>query len=392
MFVRRHVRAPTIEPDMHVLEPYEYHVDTSELVQMLHEGHYGVELDDEAWDRLITWIDLNTPRYGTWLANVGAKRMGNTVERRRDLMKRYAGIDGIVEATEYRETVPTSAPLQTTPQTTVAAKPQETTILSVSWPHDSSSVDAESRTRSVSLADGSELKLVRIPAGVLRHGDREVRIERAFWMGQCEVTNRQYAMYDPNHDSRLEPLDFLHFDPDRRGSPLNGATQPAVKVTWENATEYCRRLSRETGLRFELPSEAQWQWAARAGTETPLWYGQIDAPFAARENLADAKFHKSIAGSVVSWKPAILDQDDGYRVSAPTGSFRPNPWGLFDMHGNVAEWTASEYTQDTSPPKRTVCGGAWSDRPQRATADMRRGYYEFQKVFNVGFRVVLRDE
>ena len=73
------------------------------------------------------------------------------------------------------------------------------------------------------------------------------------------------------------------------------------------------------------------------------------------------------------------------------GSFEPNPWGLHDMHGNVAEWTASDYDKNTSNLK-TVRGGSWRDRPKYATAATRDGYFPFQKVFNVGFRMVLNDE
>ena len=412
MFLRRHVRTPTIEPDMHVLEPYEYHADTSELVRMLRDGHYGVELDGEAWDRLITWIDLNTPRYGSWTANVGRQRVGNSPQRRRDLMKRYAGIDGIVEdadaeaadAQEARakSVVDRAAVLESIP--TEVASSGQVKVLDVS-----STDDAVRRTKSVLLKDGSELKFVRIPAGTFQSAGSqsagsqsagsEIRIEKPFWMAQCEITNRQYALYDPSHDSRLEPLDFLHFDPQRRGSPLNDPQQPAVKISWEKAVGYCGWLSEETGHRFDLPTEAEWEWACRAGTETPLWYGRIEAPFAARENLADACFHESISGSVEPWKPAIVSQNDGYRVSAPVGSFQPNPWGLYDMHGNVAEWTASEYVPSSeasstmvSSAMRTARGGSWSDRPKWAAAEMRRGYRDFQKVYNVGFRVVLRDD
>jgi formylglycine-generating enzyme required for sulfatase activity len=389
VFVRRHVRTPTIEPDIHVLEPFEYHADTTELVRMLRTGHYGVELDPESWDRLITWIDLNTPRYGSWTANVGRRRMGNSVNRRRELMTRYAGIAGIVEDPDAEETVPTQDPVETTAAQSSAPQPRKVKILDVSSP-DEVGPDA----RSVPLEDGSKLKLVRIPPGAFRSGTSVVRIEKPYWMSQCEITNRQYAMYDPDHDSRLEPLDFLHFDPVRRRSPLNGPDQPVVKISWDSAVAYCRWLWHETGLRFDLPTEEEWEWACRAGTETSLWYGDVETAFAACENLADAQFHASISGSVVPWRPAIVQQDDGHRVSAPVGSFRPNPWGLYDMHGNVAEWTASEYCplSDSLFSERTVRGGAWSDRPKWATSEVRWKYREFRQVYNVGFRVVLRNE
>jgi formylglycine-generating enzyme required for sulfatase activity len=325
--------------------------------------------------------------------------VGNSPERRRDLMKRYAGIDGIVEdpdaeAADARKAraksvVERTAVLESTP--TEVASFRQVKVLDVSLTD-----GAVPSTKSVLLEDGSALKLVRIPAGTFQSGGSEIRIEKPFWMAQCEITNRQYALYDPSHDSRLEPLDFLHFDPQRRGSRLNDPEQPAVKISWEKAVAYCGWLCEETGHRFDLPTEAEWEWACRAGTETPLWYGQIEAPFAACENLADARFHESISGAVEPWKPAIVSQNDGYRVSAPVGSFQPNPWGLYDMHGNVAEWTASEYVPSpeaaTATATRTARGGSWSDRPQWAAAEMRRGYREYQKVYNVGFRVVLRND
>ena len=94
--LHRYVRRPGIESDYHMLEPMEYHADTTQLIQMLKKGHHNVKLDDEAWDRLITWIDLNCPYHGTWgeeLDDPGRQR-----ERRRELLKLYGGIDVDPEA------------------------------------------------------------------------------------------------------------------------------------------------------------------------------------------------------------------------------------------------------------------------------------------------------
>lgn len=76
-------------------------------------------------------------------------------------------------------------------------------------------------------------------------------------------------------------------------------------------------------------------------------------------------------------------------ISATPGSYQPNAWGLFDMHGNVAEWTASDY--DANSTQKVVRGGSWRDRPHRARSGARLGYPTWQKVFNVGFRVVCEE-
>jgi len=389
MFLRHMVRTPTMEPDMHICEPYEFHVDTTELARMLHTGHYGVKLDAESWDRIITWIDLNTPRYGSWTENVGRARMGNTVQRRRDLMRRYAGIDGIDENpdelvgevwNENAEAPGASA------MSTEAKLP----VVKILTPVPGSS---QAAVRVVDLGDGQTLQLVRIPAGAFRSGTEKIEITEPFWMAKTEISNQQYAMFAPRHDSRLEPGDFLHFDPVRRGRPLTGPDQPVVKVSWGRAVEYCRWLSAKTGLDVHLPSEAQWEWACRAGSEAPFWYGDRSADFTGYANLADAQLRATKKSKRFGWRPAIANLDDGYRVSAPVGSFEANPWGLCDMHGNVAEWTASVYEPGTdgTAAKRAIRGGAWSDRPKWAGAECRWGYPEFQKVYNVGFRVVARD-
>ncbi|MEE8450438.1 MAG: SUMF1/EgtB/PvdO family nonheme iron enzyme [Thermoguttaceae bacterium] len=394
MFLRRMVRTPTMEPDMHVLEPYEYHADTTELVRMLQTGHYGVRLDDESWDRIVTWIDLNTPRQGTWTETVGRKRMAAVAERRRDLMRRYAGIDGITENPDELsdplddETL-VSVPKDEPPSIAAKATEPRQRIKMLELPPKG----FQPAVRTIALEDGNRLELVRIPAGAFLVGNSKIEIAEPFWMTRDEISNRQYAAFDPNHDSRMEPKDWLHFDPIKRGSPLNEPEQPVAKVSWSRAVEYCDWLAEKTGLDCGLPTEEQWQWACRAGTEGPLWYGDRDTPFATYANLADMQFRANTHSKKRQWRPAIVDQDDGFRVSSPVGSFEENPWGLRDMHGNVAEWTASVFQArtDETAAKRVVLGGSWSDRPRWAEAGFRWGYFEYQKVYNVGFRVIVRE-
>lgn len=393
MFLRRVIRTPTMEPDMHVCDPYEFHADTTELVRMLKTGHHDVKLDAEAWDRLITWIDLNTPFHGTWTENVGHKRMRNLVDRRQDLMKRYAGINGIVED----------------PDALVVEKPPEQQAEQMNVKEDRTPVAQDSvkivaikaratrpSTRTIELSRGVELELVRIEAGAFRKGEDLVRIREPFWMARHETTNRLYALFDAQHNSRLEPGDYLHFDPIKRGYPLNRPEQPVVKVSWEQATQFCRWLGAKTGLNVVLPTEAQWEWACRAGSSGPFWYDNAQRGFTEYDNLADLQMKRTTRyqGKRWQWRPGIVTQDDGYRVSSPVGSFKPNPWGLYDIHGNVAEWTSSTYRagSESSPTLRVIRGGSWADRPKWAGAGSRWGYREFQKVYNVGFRVIVKDE
>ncbi|MFC1760523.1 SUMF1/EgtB/PvdO family nonheme iron enzyme [Planctomycetota bacterium] len=390
MFLRRMVRTPTMEGDMHVLEPYEFHADTTELVRMLETGHHGVNLDAESWDRLITWIDLNTPFHGSWTENVGHQRMANYAERRQDLMQRYAGINGIVEdpSTLQEEKPPEQqAEEMMVVKTGIDEAPEDVTIVKMA----SKSIQGR---RILKLSERHTLPLVCIPEGVFTKGQTRVNITEPFWMATHEISNEIYALFDPHHDSRLESHDYLHFDTTKRGYPLNKARQPVVKVSWERAMTFCQWLSKQTGLDVSLPTESQWEWACRAGSTDPFWYGQGEIDFTKYDNLADGQmwYTSGYKGKRWQWRPAMDHLNDKHRVSAPVGSYQPNPWGLYDMHGNVSEWTSSPYeSADLSSTKRIICGGSWSDRPLWAGAAKRWAYREHQKVYNVGFRVMLKN-
>jgi len=267
--------------------------------------------------------------------------------------------------------------------------------------------------RTFDLGNGIKVEMVKIPAGEFVMGSfwgypdeapqRAVKVQKNYWIGKCEISNEQYAQFDPRHDSRLERGDFLHFSIRERGFPVNMATQPVCRVSWDEAKAFCGWLSAKTGAKVDLPTEAQWEYACRAGTDTPFWYGSNETNFPQYANLADKALSRIEtlgwglpSGCVPEWRPAVTNVVDGFRVSAPVGKFKPNPWGLYDMHGNVWEWTSDVYKPYTSssesdPARKTVRGGSWYDRPRRATSSSRLGYLQWQGVYNVGFRVVCEE-
>jgi len=418
----RFVRRPGLESDYHLLAPMEFHADTTQLVQMLAKGHYGVKLDAEAWDRLVTWIDLNCPYHGTWGEDVGDP--GPQRQRRRELLKRYGNVDDDPEA--IPEPDPNS--LYSGPIDPVLPDvPSDVTASNVhcpNWPFDTAEAGRRQeaagpvRQQAIDLGDGLTVQLVLIPAGEFimgsACGDRDerppkkVQIERPFWMGACEVTNRQYAQFDPQHDSHFESM--LSACHGVHGHPVNRPEQPVVRVSWVQAMAFCRWLSAKTGQRLSLPTEAQWEYACRAGTATPMHYGDLDSDFSPFANMADAKLSHLARDWYIldkpienpskydDWIPKDSRFDDRAVLSVAPGQYRPNPWGLYDMHGNVAEWTATSYpshsgradrrSTPTSDLRKVVRGGSWRDRPKRCTSSFRLSYPSYQSVYNVGFRVV----
>ncbi len=426
--LHRFVRRPGLESDYHMLMPMEFHADTTQLVQLLEKGHYGVELDDEAWDRLITWIDLNAPYHGTWTEIAGAQRVEPLAERRRELLARYANVDSDPEV-EARPSGPSGPPILPI----VPAKQTSPAVASVDcpdWPFDAAEAERRraslgvSETRRVQLAEGIAMELMLVPAGEFVLGDTRgdahaypderpatrVEIDAPFWIGRLEVTNEQYRLFDPRHDSRVESRFGMQFGV--RGFYVNHPERPVVRISWQRAMDFCAWLSETTGERFTLPTEAQWEYACRAGTDTEFSFGDRNADFSRFANLADRTLSEFVChpykkhrepypnpSKYDDWIPKDTRFDDDGFLSEEGGQWQPNAWGIADLHGNVAEWTRSLYraypyvdgdgrNDPNAPGKRVVRGGSWRDRPQRARSSFRLAYRPYQGVYNVGFRVV----
>jgi formylglycine-generating enzyme required for sulfatase activity len=174
-----------------------------------------------------------------------------------------------------------------------------------------------------------------------------VRIDKPFWISKTVITNQQFNLFDPEHDSRY--LDRRGKDHSDRGNPLNRPEQPVVRVSWERAKAFCDWLSDQSGRRYALPSEAQWEYTCRAGA----------------------------------------------------GSGRA--WGAEQMPGSVGEWTRStnrsypympgDGREDASARGRKVVRGAQGlGAPGSPRDTYRLSYHWWQGVWNVGFRIVCEDE
>ena len=419
------------EADMIVLQPYEYHANTSELTRLLKKGHYNVKLTDEEWRKIYNWIDYNVPDKGSFDAtayDVFPYRGFNQVERRIELANKYAlesGVDWKKEIADYADFLKSKgeiAPVRPERNPREEVKEEK----AAGWPFANDAIPAMMKntntTKEVELAPGVVLRFVYIPSGQFVMGSNnsglpdvypasKVEISKPFWMGEVEITNEQYNVVFPEHDSRY--VDQFWKDHVGPGYPANLPHQPLIRASYEDAMEYCRILSEKTGMQITLPTEAQWEWACRAGSDKDFWFGDLAADFSAYENLADAQLSKMAVSGVDpqpmkpedSWFPyynfipKASAVDDGNMLQTASDTYQPNPFGLYSMHGNIAEWTRSDYlpypysdnTNETSKYK-VVRGGSYIERPKFSTAYARKAYYPWQRVFNVGFRVIIEED
>jgi len=160
--------------------------------------------------------------------------------------------------------------------------------------------------------------------------------------------------------------------------------RPVIMVNWTEANDYAEWLCEQTGRIYRLPTEAEWEYAARAGTLTPFYFGQTIGPDLANYNAQ----HSYGGGPVGEYRQQTLE----------AGSFPGNAWGLHDMHGNVWEWTGSAYhrhfdgaeqrTARHSGGRRAARGGSWDDRPSSLRSARRNRFNIEDRFGTLGFRIV----
>jgi formylglycine-generating enzyme required for sulfatase activity len=233
------------------------------------------------------------------------------------------------------------------------------------------------------LGDGAILTMVKIPAGSFLMGSPESekgRFEdespqhpvslKEFYMGQTEVTQSQYQAIMGENPSKF------------RGNNL-----PVETVSWNQSQEFCQKLSTKTGRNYTLPSESQWEYACRAGTTTPFYFGETITPDLGNYD-GNSTYGNASKGS--------------YRKkTTKVGEFPPNDFGLYDMYGNVWEWcqdTWHKNYQDAPMDGSALTsrnnnahilrGGSWISLPRYCRSATREDYTPDNRLYLIGVRVV----
>jgi formylglycine-generating enzyme required for sulfatase activity len=243
------------------------------------------------------------------------------------------------------------------------------------------------------LAEGIAITMVQIPGGDFLMGSPESEKGRtddegpqhrvtlpSFFLGQSPVTQAQWKVVagwpEVERDLKQDPSTF------------KGANRPVDQVSWEEAMEFCQRLSQRTKRAFSLPSEAQWEYACRAGTTTPFAFGETLTP-----DLANYDGNYSYGTG-----PKGIYRKE----TSAVGSFPANAWGLQDMHGNVWEWCLDPWHKSYGGAPsdgtawvndaedggvRLLRGGSWNFNPRDCRSAYRCGGHQGLPFNLVGFRL-----
>jgi formylglycine-generating enzyme required for sulfatase activity len=235
---------------------------------------------------------------------------------------------------------------------------------------------AKATGSEVEVTNGVGLKLVFVPGGRFDMGPNgskhRVTLAKPFYLGATEVTLGQYRRFRPGHLVEGAAPEFNEDD------------RPTAMVSWHDARAFCDWLSglpeeKKAGRVYALPTEAQWEWAARAGTATSRHFGDTD------------KGQSDYSWFNVTYTPNPKQESNG-RGRQPVGKLRPNAWGLYDMLGNVWEWCGDRRTETATGESRepVMRGGSWRSGAFHCTAVAHDPGDPNLKGDHVGFRVACR--
>jgi len=231
--------------------------------------------------------------------------------------------------------------------------------------------DEKGKPLTLDLGGGVKLVTLKIKSGKFTMGSpasetgrqrdetqKSVTIDKDFYMGESEVTQAQWKA-------------VMSTTPWKGQSKVKeGDAYPATYVSWDDAQAFMQKLSKLTGKKVRLPSEAEWEYACRAGTTTAYSFGDSD------RNLSDYAWWGGLVGDGNA-------KNEQYAHQVKTK--KPNPWGVYDMHGNVWEWCEDRYDATS----RVLRGGSWYGSPGNCRSAYRYRRSPVNRNGNVGFRVVL---
>lgn len=224
------------------------------------------------------------------------------------------------------------------------------------------------------------ITFARIPPGRFLMGSPQSELGRESNESQHMVTVAKEFFLSVHPISQAQWKAVMETNPSR----FQGASLPVEQVSWDECAAFCKKLSEIHGKQYRLPTEAEWEYACRAGSTTPYHFGNTIT-------AAQANFDSSYTyGNGVKETPR--------RTTTPVGSFPANAWGLFDMHGNVWEWCLDWFgaypTEDIpgyrgpqAGTERVIRGGAWNQIPRRCRSSMRGSEDPRKRRKDVGFRV-----
>jgi formylglycine-generating enzyme required for sulfatase activity len=232
------------------------------------------------------------------------------------------------------------------------------------------------------LGNGVKLEMVEIPAGTFYMGSPENEAKRldsespqhqvnvpSFFIGKYPLTQAQYQAIMGNNPAYFK-----------------GANRPVEMVDWNDAVAFCQKLSQNTGKNYKLPSEAQWEYACRAGTTTPFYFGESITP--------------DLVNCVGNYPYAAAPKGQYRKQTTDVGTFPPNAFGLYDMHGNVWEWCEDDWQKNyinvpvngsaliSRSNIKLVRGGSWFDIPDLCRSAYRLNPNLDNYFDTIGFRVV----
>jgi formylglycine-generating enzyme required for sulfatase activity len=257
----------------------------------------------------------------------------------------------------------------------------------------------------------SEEERERLPADFRGRATPQTQVSiAAFAIGRTDVTRAQYAAFwrATQHDLRGGCITFgIYRNPPWQREPsatFNSAgvdqtdDHPVICVSWDDAQAYARWLSQRTGQAYRLPSESEWEYAARAGTTTARPWGDDPAQACRYANVLDRS--AAVAFRMPVTEPDFHQCEDGNAYTSPVASLQPNAFGLYDMLGNVGQWiedcwnpTYAARPTDQSAWRSGDCthhplrGGSWSDPPRDVRTGMRFELLANARAAGYGFRV-----